>query len=56
MQAKKIKVKKNKFRKGLYTVLEIEFWSLKCTVVTRIRKNFDQFFIPIQAKQGDYSL
>ena len=39
-----------------YTVLEVQFRSVKCTIVTRIRKNFEQLFIPIQAIQGDYSV
>ena len=39
-----------------YTVLEIHFWSLKYTAVNRIRKYFEQLFIPIHAIQGDYSL
>ena len=39
-----------------YTVLEIQFRSVKYTVVTRIRKNFEQLLIPVQAIQGDYSL
>ena len=38
-----------------YMVLEIIFWSLKFTNVTRIHKNFVQLFISIQAIQGDYS-
>ena len=38
------------------TVLEIHFWSVKCTVVTRLRENFEQLFIPIQATQGDYNV
>ena len=37
-------------------VLEIQFRSVKYTVVTRLRKHFEQFFIPIQAIQGDYSV
>ena len=36
------------------TVLKIQFRSVKCTVVPRIRQNFEQLFIPIQARQGDY--
>ena len=39
-----------------YTNLEIQFRPLKCTVVTRIRKTFEQPFIPIQAIQGSYSV
>ena len=39
-----------------YTFLEIQFLSVKCTVVTRMRKIFEQHFIPIQAMQGDYSV
>ena len=39
-----------------YTNLEIQFRPLKYTVVTRIRKNFEQPFIPIQAIQGSYSV
>ena len=39
-----------------YTVLEIQFRSVKYTAVTRIRKNFEQLLIPIQAIQGDYSV
>ena len=40
----------------LQTVLEFQFWSAKCTVVTKLRKNFEQLFIPIQAIQGDHSM
>ena len=32
-----------------YTVLEFQFRSVKCTVVTRLRKNFEQLSTPIQA-------
>ena len=39
-----------------YTDLEIQFRSVKCVVVTRLRKNFEQLFIPSQAIQGDYSV
>ena len=39
-----------------YTVLEFQFRSVKYTVVTRLRKNFEQLFIPIQAIHGDYSV
>ena len=35
-----------------YTVLEFQFRSVKCTVVTRSPKNFEQLFIPIQVMQG----
>ena len=35
-----------------YTVLEIQFLSDKSTAVSRIRKNFDQFFILIRAMQA----
>ena len=38
------------------TVLKIQFRSVKCTVVPRMRQNFEQLFIPIQARQGDYSV
>ena len=34
----------------------IQFWFVKCIVITRIRKNFEQLFIPIQAMQGDDSV
>ena len=37
-------------------VLEIQFRSVKGTVVTRLYKNFEQLFIPTHAKQGDYSV
>ena len=37
-----------------YTVLEIQFQSVKYMVVTRIRKNFEQLLILVQAIQGDY--
>ena len=33
--------------------LEIQFWSVKCTIVTRILKDFVHLFSPIQAIQGD---
>ena len=36
------------------TVLEIQFRSVKCTVVTIIRRNFEQLFIPAQDIKGDY--
>ena len=39
-----------------YMVLDIRFWSIKYTVVTRLRKHFEQLFIPIEAMQGDYSV
>ena len=32
-------------------VLVIQFRSVKCVVATRIRKNFEQLLIPIQAMQ-----
>ena len=38
------------------TVLEVQFRSVKYTVITRIRKNCEQLLIPVQAIQGDYSL
>ena len=38
------------------TVLKIQFRSVKCTVVPRMPKNFEQLFIPIQVTQGDYSV
>ena len=38
------------------TVLEIQFQSFKYMVVTRIRKNFEQLSIPIQAIQGESRL
>ena len=38
-----------------YTVLEIQLRSVKYTVATRIRKNFEQFLIPMQMIQSDYS-
>ena len=38
-----------------YTVLEIQLRSAKYTVATRIRKNFEQFLIPMQMIQSDYS-
>lgn len=31
------------------TVFEIQIWSLKCTAITMICRNFNQLFIPIQA-------
>ena len=34
-------------------VLQIQFWSVKCMFITRLRKNFEQLFSPIQAMQGD---
>ena len=37
-----------------YTVLEIQFRSVKWTVITRICKDFEQLFIPFQTIQ-DYS-
>ena len=36
-----------------YTVLEFQFQSVKCTVVTKLQKNSEQLFFPIQAIQGD---
>ena len=39
-----------------YTDLEIQFPSVKCAVVTRLHKNFEQLFIPSQAIQGDCSV
>ena len=38
------------------TVLEFQFWSVKCMVVTRLRKKFEQLFFPIQAIQSDHSV
>ena len=38
-----------------YKNLEIQFRSIKCTVVTRLRKKFEQLFIPSKTIQGDYS-
>ena len=38
-----------------YRVLGIQFRSVKCTVVTRLRKNFEQFFMPFQVIKDDYS-
>ena len=38
-----------------YTVLEFQLRSVKCTVVTRLHKNFKQLFIPIQVVQGAHS-
>ena len=39
-----------------YTDLEIQFQSVKCTVVTRLCKNFEQLFIPSQVIQDDNSV
>ena len=39
-----------------YKVLETEFRSVKYTVITKICKNFEQLFIPIQVILGDYSV
>ena len=39
-----------------YTVLEIQFRSVKYMFVTRIPKNFEQLIIPVQAIKGDYSV
>ena len=39
-----------------YTVLEFQFRSAKCAVVTTLRKNFEQLFFPMQAIQGDNSV
>ena len=39
-----------------YMVLDIWFWSVKYTVATRLRKHFEQLFVPIEVMQGDYSL
>ena len=36
-----------------YTVLEFQFQPVKCTVVTKLQKNSEQLFFPIQAIQGD---
>ena len=38
-----------------YTVIEFQLRSVKCTVVTRLHKNFKQLFIPIQVVQGAHS-
>ena len=37
-------------------VLEIQFRSIKCVAVARIRKHSEQLFVSIQAMQGDYSV
>ena len=37
-------------------VLEFQFRSVKCTVVTRLSKSFEQLCILIQAIQDDYSV
>ena len=42
--------------KNKFAVLKIQFWSLNYTAVTRIRRNFKQFFISIQVIQGNYSV
>ena len=34
-----------------YTILEFQFQSVKCTVVTKLRKNFEHLFILIQIKK-----
>ena len=34
--------------------LEIQLWSVKRTIVTRILKDFVHLFSPIQAIQGDF--
>ena len=39
-----------------YTVLEIQFRSLKYMIVSRIHKNFEQLSIPIHAIQGEIVL
>ena len=39
-----------------YTVLEIQFRSLKYTAVIRISKKFEHPSIPIQAMQGENSV
>ena len=44
------------FKKKWYTVLEIQFRFVKCTIVTRIHKNFEQLFISVQVIKGDYSV
>ena len=36
--------------------LEIQFRSIKCAAVARIRKHSEHLFISIQAMQGDYSV
>ena len=36
-------------------VFQIHFRSVKWTAVTKMRQNFEQLFIPIQAMEGDYS-
>ena len=36
--------------------LEIQFQSVKCAFVTRLRKNVEQLFILSQEIQGDYSV
>ena len=39
-----------------YTVLEFQLLSVKCAVVTKLHKNFEQLFISIQVTQGDHSV
>ena len=39
-----------------YTDLEIQLRSVRYAVFTRLRKNFEQLFIPFQAIQGDCSV
>ena len=39
-----------------YTDLEIQFQSVKCAVVTRLPKNFEQLFILSEVIQGNYSV
>ena len=46
----------NKYTVDKYTVLEFQFRSVKCTIAARLRKNFNEFVIPMQAIQGDYSV
>ena len=35
-----------------YTVLQVQFQSVKCPAVTMIGKHFEQFFIPMQASKA----
>ena len=37
-------------------ISEVQFQSVKCAVVTRLRKNFKQVLFPSQAMQGNYSV
>ena len=48
--------KRRKMTNWQYMDLEIQFQSVKCAFVTRLRKNVEQLFIPSQEIQGDYSV